>query len=180
MSIAFVIVSLITLIGAIGALAFRQIVHSVLCLAITFTGVAMLYLQLGAQFLGFAQFLVYIGAVTILILFAILLTKNSGPTMSTSPFSSGIGSGLIVGGSVLACLCWAILRTPGLDPTPVADPNATVKAIGLALMSDYVIPLEVIALLLTAAMVGAIVIAMNESQLNETKGKPSAPAKGQA
>jgi NADH-quinone oxidoreductase subunit J len=159
MSIAFVIVSLITLIGAIGALAFRQIVHSVLCLAITFTGVAMLYLQLGAQFLGFAQFLVYIGAVTILILFAILLTKNSGPTMSTSPFSSGIGS--------------------GLNPTPVADPNATVKAIGLALMSHYVLPLEVIALLLTAAMIGAIVIAMNESQLNETKGKPSSPTKGQ-
>lgn len=169
MSIAFVIVSLITLSGAIGALAFRQIVHSVLCLAITFTGVAMLYLQLGAQFLGFAQFLVYIGAVTILILFAILLTKNSGPTMSVSPFSSALGSGFLVGGAVLACLVWAILRTPGLDSTPVSDPNATVKAIGLNLMSGYVLPLEVIALLLTSAMIGAIVIAMNESPLDETK-----------
>ena len=98
--------------------------------------------------------------------------------MSSSPFSSGIGSGILIGGSVMACLFWAILRTPGLDPTPVADPNATVKAIGLALMSHYVLPLEVIALLLTAAMVGAIVIAMNESKLTETKRMPASPAKG--
>ena len=163
MTFPFAIVAFITLIGAVGALAFRQIVHSVLCLAITFTGVAMLYLQLGAQFLGFAQFLVYIGAVTILILFAVLLTKNTGPTISGSAYSASWVSGAGVGLSVFACIAWAILRTPQLNRAAVEETNSTVKAIGLSLMTDYVIPLEVIALLLTAAMVGAIVIAMNES-----------------
>ncbi len=164
MTFAFATVALITLAGAIGALAFRQIVHSVLSLAITFTGIAMLYLQLGAQFLGFAQFLVYIGAVTILILFAVLLTRNSGPVISGNPYSRNWASGMGVGVAVFACLSWAITRTPGLTPTAPPEPQATVKAIGLKLMSDYVIPLEVIALLLTAAMVGAVVIAMGDTK----------------
>lgn len=176
MSFAFAIVALITLTGAIGALAFRQIVHSVLSLAITFTGVAMLYLQLGAQFLGFAQFLVYIGAVTILILFAVLLTRNTGPVISGSPYVANWASGLGVGITVFACLLWAITRTPGLAPEPKSDTGASVKAIGLKLMSDYVIPLEVIALLLTAAMVGAVVIAMSAPRPAEAtsaeKGSP--------
>ena len=170
MSAPFIIVSLITLAGAVGALAMRQIVHSVLCLAITFTGVAMLYLQLGAQFLGFAQFLVYIGAVTILILFAILLTRNSGPILSGSPYSKAWASGIAVGGLVLSCLIWGILRTPELNRSAASDPETTVKAIGLSLMTDYVLPLEVIALLLTAAMVGAVVIAMNEPQPKTSPG----------
>ncbi len=168
MTFSFAIIAFITLIGAVGALAFRQIVHSVLCLAITFTGVAMLYLQLGAQFLGFAQFLVYIGAVTILILFAVLLTKNTGPTISGQVYSASWVSGVGVGVSVFVCLAWAILRTPQLDRLAAEETNSTVKAIGLSLMSDYVIPLEVIALLLTAAMVGAIVIAMNETSTQTT------------
>ena len=139
--------------GAIGAVVFRQIVHSVLSLALAFTGVAMLYLQLDAQFLGFAQFLVYIGAVTILILFAILLTRNTGPSLSRSPFSNGWASGVLVSAAVFGALAWAIRATPGLAQNAPHEANASVKAIGEALLNHYVIPLEMISLLLTAVMV---------------------------
>lgn len=161
MSLPFLIVALITLAGAVGAVSLRQVVHCVLSLAVAFTGVAMLYLQLGAEFLGFAQFLVYIGAVTILVLFAILLTRNSGPLLSGSPFSKAWASGLLVGGTVFASLAWAIVRTPELAQRTALETQLTVKQIGVTLMTDYVLPLEVIALLLTAAMIGAVVIALH-------------------
>ncbi len=173
MTAAFVIVALITVAGAVAATALRQIVHCVLCLAISFTGIAMLYLQLGAQFLGFAQFLVYIGAVTILMLFTILLTRNTGPDLSGSPFSRGAGIGVLISASVFGCLAWAITRSPDIRGVSAQDANVSVKAIGLTLMQDFVIPLEVIALLLTAAMVGAVVIAMNEPA-----PESAAPSKG--
>lgn len=161
MTLPFVTVSMITLAGAIGMLLFRHIVHCVLCLALVFTGIAMFYLQLQTEFLGFAQFLVYIGAVTILILFAILLTKNSGPDLQETPFSSATASGGLIGILVFGCLWWAIQRTPAVETANPNDFELTVKSIGESLMTDYVIPLEVIALLLTAAMIGAIVVAMS-------------------
>ncbi|MCS1407517.1 MAG: NADH-quinone oxidoreductase subunit 10 [Verrucomicrobia subdivision 3 bacterium] len=183
MSAAFAVIALTTLAGALGTIALRQIVHCILCLAITFTGVAMLYLQLGAQFLGFAQFLVYIGAVTILILFAILLTRNTGPNLSESPFSTGLETGLIISGSVFACLIWMIQRTPTLQQSQPADSELTVKMIGDGLMTKYIIPLEIVALLLTVAMIGAVIIAMKESTTPNTgtnpatnRGSPPPPA----
>src|SRR5213594_700997 len=73
----FIILSIITAAGAIAAMSLRNLVHCALCLSVTFAGLAALFLQLNAQFVGFAQVLVYIGAVAILILFAILLTRSS-------------------------------------------------------------------------------------------------------
>ena len=176
MSAAFVFIALIALFGAAGAVFFRQIVHCVLCLAVAFVGVSMLYLQLGAQFLGFAQILIYVGAVTILILFAILLTRNSGPSLSESPFSAGRGIGLLISGAVFACLVWAVRQSSMLRPAAV-DPDVSVQKIGERLMTEYVLPLEVVALLLTVAMIGAVTIAMKEASeanpADESTDKPS-------
>src|SRR6204780_4579406 len=77
MQIAFAIIAALTLVSAIAAMSLRNLVHCALCLAVTFAGLAALYLQLGAPFVGWAQILVYIGAVAILIVFAILLTRSS-------------------------------------------------------------------------------------------------------
>lgn len=202
MNVPFFIVATITVAGAIGVLCLRQIIHSVLCSAIVFAGLAMMYLQLGAQFVGFAQFLIYIGAVTILILFAILLTKNSGPSLVGTPFASRWVSGILIVLLVLSCLIWSI-ETTQIDPIDPSDqidqpdqsaqsdpmllldlvlpdkPLPSVKDIGEQLMKAYVIPLEVIALLLTAAMVGAIVIAMNEPK-SKSKSKSSSQKDGNA
>ena len=76
MTLIFLILAVITLAGAVAAMTLRMLVHSVLALAIAFAGLAALYIQMGAQFVGLAQILVYVGAVVILIVFAILLTRD--------------------------------------------------------------------------------------------------------
>src|SRR6266403_6317208 len=73
----FPIIAALTVASAIAAMSLRNLVHCALALTVTFAGLAAFYLQLDAQFVGFAQILVYIGAVAILIVFAILLTRGS-------------------------------------------------------------------------------------------------------
>src|SRR5438132_2602626 len=80
MTATFTMLAIITVASALAAMGLRNLVHCALSLAMTFAGLAALYLQLDAQFAGFAQILVYIGAVAILIVFAILLTRGSEPT----------------------------------------------------------------------------------------------------
>ena len=76
MSLFFIITALITMASAIAAMTLRNLVHCVLCLTVTFAGIALVFLQLGAEFIGFSQILVYIGAVSILMLFALLMTRG--------------------------------------------------------------------------------------------------------
>src|SRR5882757_9355438 len=126
MSATFLILSAITLIGACAAMMLRGLVHCALAVAIAFAGLGTLYLNLGAQFLGLAQLLVYVGAI--------------------------------------AVLAWGVFHSfavhrPGTPATP-----ATVRELGAVLMDGYVLPLEVIGLMLTAALIGAVIIAMKEKQ----------------
>ena len=161
MTLAFIILALLTVAGAVGAMALRNLVHCVLCLVVTFAGLAAVFLQLNAEFVGFVQILVYVGAVAILIVFAILLTRSTeeaGPPAQRN----GAGWGLWTAGVAFVIMAGAILSS---GMTRVAEPNKaapTVRRIGDQLMQDYVLPLEVLGLLLTAAMVGAVVIAMQE------------------
>jgi len=165
MDLAFIILALLTLAGAIGAVALRNLVHCVLCLTVAFTGVAGLFLQLGAEFIGFAQILVYVGAVAILVVFAILLTRKPGavekrPVKAT--WLGGLAVTLLVGGSIV----FTVANSAGLArPRPDAPPpKASVKQMGDLLMSRYVLPLEAIGLVLTAALLGAAVIALKEEE----------------
>jgi NADH:ubiquinone oxidoreductase subunit 6 (subunit J) len=185
MKLAFGILALLTAGSAVAAVTFRNLVHCALFLIVAFAGLAGLYLQLSAQFVGFAQVLVYIGAVAILIVFAILLTRGAAvPEASVLSNSWGAGFGI-------AALCCAVLvgtaifnsdrfaaaqpgvpvqtlvradsAVPGASATVVKAPlTGTVRDIGRALMTDYVLPLEVIAVLLTAALIGAVIISMPE------------------
>lgn len=157
----FSILAVIVTVGAIAAVSLRNLVHCALCLAVTFAGLGVLFLRLNAQFVGFAQVLVYVGAVAILIVFAILLTRGSeAPTQSI--FSSGWMAGIGVAAVVLGALIFAISSSSvAYRPKPPA-PQSTVRDIGEQLMTNFVLPLEVIALLLTAAMIGAVILAMRE------------------
>ena len=74
---SFWIIAALTIIGALAAMTLRNLIHCALCLALTFIGIAGLFLSLNAAFVAFAQILVYVGAVAILIVFATLLTRNS-------------------------------------------------------------------------------------------------------
>jgi NADH:ubiquinone oxidoreductase subunit 6 (subunit J) len=161
MSIAFVILAIVTVASAVAAMTLRNLVHCALALVGTFAGLAALYLQLEAQFVGFAQILVYVGAVAILIVFAILLT-GGGEAPKQSVFSSSwcIGAGVAL--AVFGVLAWAIRSshsvTHGLRPTT----QVSARQIGDQLMTKYILPLEVVGLLLTAALIGAVIIAMKE------------------
>jgi NADH-quinone oxidoreductase subunit J len=162
MGIAFVIIAVVTISAAVAALSLRNLVHCALALAVAFTGLAAAYLQLSAQFVGFAQILVYVGAVAILVVFAILLTRG-GDAPQQSIFSTSWMAGLGSAAAVLILLVRAIMKSDiGQTPVPRA-PDVSVRQIGEALMNKFVLPLEVVGLLLTAALIGAVIIAMHES-----------------
>jgi len=161
MQIAFVIIAALTLVSALAAMSLRNLVHCALCLAVTFAGVAALYLQLGAPFVGWAQILVYIGAVAILIVFAILLTRSSEGTPETV-LSRGWGIGIAVALIVFGVLTRAIGTSSLAHNLPSTKSDPTVRDIGNQLMTRCVLPLEVIGLLLTAAAIGAVIIAMKD------------------
>jgi NADH:ubiquinone oxidoreductase subunit 6 (subunit J) len=159
----FAIFAILTVAGAVAAMSLRNLVHSVLALTVAFAGLAAVYLQLGAQFIGLAQILVYIGAVAILIVFAILLTRDSDETPQTIISSSWIGSGAVVL-VIFGILAWAIYHSAASRSAMLPEPEATMQQIGNALMLRFALPLEMIGLLLTAALIGAVTIAMREKK----------------
>jgi NADH-quinone oxidoreductase subunit J len=161
MNIIFAIIAAVTIAAAVAAMSLRNLVHCALALTVAFAGLAMAYLQLGAQFVGFAQILVYVGAVAILVVFAILLTRGSEPPQQ-SVLSTGWLSGIAVTIAVLGVLVYAIAKSSVIQRTAPAQPEVSVHQIGDALMNKFVLPLEVVGLLLTAALIGAVIIAMKE------------------
>jgi len=176
MSLPFIIIAVVTLFAAAAAMILRNLVHCALSLVVALAGLAALYLTLGAQFVGFAQILVYVGAVAILIVFAVLLTRSDA-TPNQAILAPGWLSGIVVSAVVFATLGWAALNSTGLPKGTPPAPVATVKNIGDVLMTQYVLPLEVIGLLLTAALIGAVIIAMKEESPNSgSSRRQSAPS----
>jgi NADH-quinone oxidoreductase subunit J len=162
-TLPFFVLIVLTIIGATAALTLRNLVHCVLALMLAFVGLAGLYLQLDAQFIGFAQILVYVGAVAILIVFAILLTRGT-ESPSQSILSPSWAMSTVVSVAVFGVLAWTIHSSVATRQSIPPQPAATVKQIGNTLMSRFALPLEVIGLLLTAALVGAVTIAMQDKQ----------------
>lgn len=163
MDAAFIALSVITVVGALWAVTLRNLVHGILSLILFFVGIAGFFFYLRADFVGWVQVLVYVGAVAILALFAVMLTRNIGDDApGEHPFSARWISGLIIAGAVGAVL-WAAIKNNTTLPGTV-QPNAVsnVVDIGRKLMTDWVVPFEVVSILLTAAMIGAIVIAMEQ------------------
>lgn len=160
MDVVFWITAAWTIVSAGAALSFRNPVHCVLCLVLAFVGLAAFYLQLGAEFVGFAQILVYIGAVAILVVFAILLTRTSEVQEEQRRFPWG---GILVASIVFMALAAAIRLSSLGWARPLSDPRPTVKQIGMEMFQGpYVLAVEVAGLLLTAALIGAAVIALQD------------------
>jgi len=158
MTVAFFILALLTVAGTAAAMGLRNAVHCVLALTLGFAGVAAIYLQLDAQFVGLTQIMVYVGAVAILAVFAIMMTHSPGPAKPAAYSSYWILGGLVAA-AVFAVLAWAIH-----SDSASLQPEVTVQQIGDALMHHFVLPLEIMGLLLTAALIGAVVIAMDRSE----------------
>jgi NADH-quinone oxidoreductase subunit J len=157
------VLAVITVAGMAAAMGLRNAVHCVLALTAGFVGIAALYLQLGAQFVGLTQIMVYVGAVAILAVFAIMMTHS--PESAISPvYSSHWFPGSIVAVAVFTVLARAICSSAASSHALPPQPEATVQQIGDALMHRYVLPLEIMGLLLTAALIGAVVIAMDRKE----------------
>ena len=156
---AFIVIAILTLAGALAAATLQKLMHAALSFAVTFVGIAAFFFLLGAEFVGLVQVFVYIGAVAVLIVFTILLTRRD--VEKDRGFN---WSGVVVAVAVFGGLIWAI---PETQPLPIAAPEIpalTVKRIGEVLMTSYVWPLQCVGLLLTAALIGALILVMEEKQ----------------
>ena len=160
----FLILAAVTLASACAAMLFRGLVHCALALAVAFAGIGTLYLCLDAQFLGLAQLLVYVGAIAVLIVFVILLTRGGDSDASPlSPAALPI-TGLVVAMAVFAVLTWSVAHSRVMRWPALAAPQTSVRQLGIELMHGYLFPLEIIGLMLTAALIAAVMVAMKERQ----------------
>jgi NADH-quinone oxidoreductase subunit J len=167
MTLAFLILAVLTVAGAVAAMTLPRLIHCALALTIAFAGAGALYVSLGAEFAGLAQLLVYVGAIAILIVFVILLTQG-GEAAPKKIFSPAGLAGAAIALAVFAVLAWAVVNSSVAHPAqPVPPPQTSMLQIGLALMQHFVLPLEVIALMLTAAMIGAVLLALREKSRPE-------------
>ena len=158
-SVAFLVIAIITLSGALAAATMRKLIHAALCLVIAFVGVAAYFFLLGAEFVGLVQVFVYVGAVAVLIVFTILLTRRE--VNGTRGINWG---GAIVALAVFGGLLWTILKTKSLAISAPQIEPLTVKRIGEVLMTDFVWPLQCVGLVLTVALIGALVLVMEEKR----------------
>ncbi|KUG04895.1 nadh-ubiquinone oxidoreductase chain j [hydrocarbon metagenome] len=157
----FIAIAGITVTAALGVVLFRNIIYSALSLVLAFLGVAAIYFQLNAGFLGVIQILVYAGAISVLIIFAIMLVMNrpAGRTNLTSPRTREA----FAGGTITIMMLTALIAAIGLSdwPKKVLSSGAddTVGILAELMLGDYVIAFEAAAILLLVAVVGAIILA---------------------
>jgi NAD(P)H-quinone oxidoreductase subunit 6 len=160
--ICFSILSITLVLGALGVVLLPNIVYSAFLLGGVFLSVAGLYLLLNASFVAAAQVLVYVGAVNVLILFAIMLVnkKENLAAVPGLPLRRVL-SGLVCGG-LLALLIRVAFTTPWALPGPLPVGEEATIRIGEHLFSDYLLPFELASVLLLMAMIGAIVLARRD------------------
>jgi NADH:ubiquinone oxidoreductase subunit 6 (subunit J) len=163
--LAFGVVAVMVLGGAIAVVTLRNIFHSLLFLAFSFLGVAGVYLLLSADFLAAVQVLIYIGAIIVLMMFALMLTHR----VMTTNVTQTVGQwwlALPVAVGILAILFRVFVQYPWVaQPGP---PQPTTGIIGRELLTKYVLPFELASIVLLVAMIGAIVLAKED--------KPDDPA----
>jgi NADH:ubiquinone oxidoreductase subunit 6 (subunit J) len=158
-SAAFIFTAIFTVAAAMAAATLRKLMHAALSFAAAFVGVAALFFLMGAEFVGLALVFIYVGAVAVLIVFTILLTRRD---VGKDRGFNWIGASIAV--AVFGSLTWSILKTQTLAVVAPHMPALTVKRIGAALMTTYVWPLQCVGLLLTAALIGALILVMEEKQ----------------
>ncbi len=160
--ILFLVVAVGTLGSALMVVTTRNLVHAALYLVVALFGIAVYYVMLSAGFLAVAQVVIYIGAIAILMIFAIMLTRRVADD-TRSQVNSNWAWGALIALVIFAGLVWILNSWPEINtslPTLSANANPLVD-LGQALVSPngYVLPFEVASVLLLAALIGAIIVA---------------------
>ena len=159
MEIAFYILSGMAIISAVLVVSLKNLVRAILALASLFLSIAGLYILLSAEFLGLVQILVYIGGVILLFLFLIMLTENLFEKSQVAFLQRITGALLIL--SLFVIFISIFMKQPY---QAIPNTNYSIQEIGKLLMTDYLVPFEVVSLLLLVALIGAIVIARKEEE----------------
>ena len=163
--IIFLIVGAVTLIAGLMVVTVRNLVHAALWLVATLFGVAILYTLLNASFLAVVQVVVYIGAIAILFIFAVMLTRRQAADTGAS-VNKNWWAGALMAVLTFAGLAFLLQSWSGFSKTasPIPPGFDAINQLGnaLTLPSGYVLPFEVASVLLLAALVGAVYLAFNK------------------
>ncbi|MCM3338693.1 NADH-quinone oxidoreductase subunit J [Paenibacillus sp. MER TA 81-3] len=161
-TVAFFVLSICIISGAVLMLNFTKVVHMVVSLAFAFLGLAGMYVLLDAEFVAFVQVLVYTGAITILMIFGIMMTRHDKQDEQfVRPWKEGLAS---IGCLALFGVLFFSIRSaefPVHDKVSLAEDNTL--NLGKQIFTEHVIPFELLSVLLTVSFIGAIVIAKKEA-----------------
>lgn len=161
--VIFILVALLTGGAALLTVTSKNLVHAALFLAVTLAGIAGVFLTLAADFLALVQLVVYVGAVAVLFLFGLMLTR--APIGREALDNQNRGLAIAVSGSlfvVLSSLIIGAVVSGAFGEGPFEIGYIGIEAIGIAIFADWVLPFEVLSMLLLAALIGAIVLARRE------------------
>ncbi len=158
---AFCVLAVVGGLAAIAVVTVRNVVHAALYLVVSLLSVAGVYLLLGAEFVAWVQILIYVGAIVILFLFGLMLTK--APIGRDALDNQQRWLGALVGVGVFAGLVFLIQRAyPVQDAVAFRTVEGTTDVVGEAIFRHYVLPFEAVSFLLLAALIGAIVLARKD------------------
>jgi NADH-quinone oxidoreductase subunit J len=165
---AFLVVAVVGGLAAVAVVTARNVVHAALYLVVALACVGITFLLVGAEFVGWTQILIYVGAIVILFLFGLMLTKApiGRDTLDHQTQNRIVGG--IVALLMFLGLASLTLRVWPMGTTPASAPvDGSTAAIGTSLFHDYVLPFEVVSFLLLAALIGAIVLARKDDGSDE-------------
>jgi NADH:ubiquinone oxidoreductase subunit 6 (subunit J) len=161
--ISFVVLTVVTIIGAMIALQAKELIYGAIALAVSFIGVAGFFTLLDAPYLAMLQISIYVGAVVVLILFTIMLVRREEDEEMPPKTDHPEGSMGVWLAGLLALATSGVVALAGTSlPTEAPASNLTVSDLGPALTLQYPVPLIVLALLLSASILGALVLAKVE------------------
>ena len=153
------ILSPLILLAALGAVWNARPVHAALLLALALALIAVLYLTIGADFIGLVQFMVYVGAIAVLIVFSLLITRPGDEAEELARRPRSLVTGLACVLPVLAILVYAVSRVVKFPAAPVDNPTVSIAQVGQVLFTSYAPAVLTVGVLLTAVMIGAALFA---------------------
>ncbi|OAI41964.1 hypothetical protein AYO38_11875 [bacterium SCGC AG-212-C10] len=162
---AFYVLALVTLGAAGGVMLSRDLMHAVLFLILTFMGIAGFFVLLSADFLAMAQVIIYVGAISVLLLFAILLTPRAGrDNGETKMFAPAVLLAICLGAVFMFVIFDANWSTVPDGAGVDGRLGLSAQALGEALLSTWVLPFEMASVLLTAALIGSVMLARSPEE----------------
>lgn len=157
--LVFLVVGVITALSAVLAVTTRHVVHAALWLLVSLGSLAGIYIVLGQELVGLVQLLVYVGAIVVLVLFALMLTRAPiGPhsAINTPLWQRAVA--VVLGGATTALLAAALLPLVRRSPVDVDVPASTTPQIAQAIFGSWVWPFELLSVLLLVALIGAFAV----------------------